>query len=455
VRKPIPKKFIYLALGCLSLATVCSLLLILIIETSVHESSLAVEVAPSPKEAIAEQRHDSGDGKESEFVRTQQTVEDQSTASETLKKAGLGGPVIRQLIEAAKPHTNLANIASNAVFSLYWNRAAIPELRKLEYPMSKLKSLLIEKDADSQEWKARVAIRQVETRTEAFLGTVDTSLWNSAVAAGIDSSVISQLSNIFAWQVNFSREIHTGDSWRLTIERKYLEGKPLGWGNILAAEFANGVDTYSAVRFAGSDGIGTYYDRAGESLRRLFLKSPVPFSHISSGFTSRRMHPILKVNRPHNGVDYSAPAGTPVHAVGAGVVAHASYDSASGNMIKINHNATYSTSYHHLSKFASNMRVGQRISQGDLVGFVGSTGLATGPHLHFAFYERGVYVDPQGIKFPAADPISPAKRPEFIASATAAINKLPAWNLKLAQAKVRLLPNNLNFDETPLIFRAH
>ncbi len=402
---------------------------------------VAIETADY-RARIAQQGHEFGKvwaenkGKptaSSEYVQTKHIVEQSSTASETLKLAGLPGPLVHDLITAARPYTNLGNIPSKSIFSLFWDPVSRSELRKVEFPISKLECLVLERAERSDQWAAKVTVREVEKIVETFQGSVDSSLWDSATSAGIDSSVISKLADIFAWQINFSRELQQGDTWRLSIERDFADNKPIGWGEIIAAEFTNRGETYSAVRYTAENGSTSYYDRNGESLRRMFLKSPVRFSRITSGFTSRRMHPILKINRPHHGVDYGAPTGTPVYAVGDGVIVHASYDGSSGNMVKINHNSTYSTSYHHLSGFAQGVRAGRKVSQGDLVGYVGSTGLATGPHLHFAFYERGVYVDPQGLKFPSADPVKPAERPQFLASAETAFKSLPTWDVRLSQ----------------------
>ncbi|RYZ71780.1 MAG: peptidase M23, partial [Proteobacteria bacterium] len=262
-----------------------------------------------------------------------------------------------------------------------------------------------------------------------FIGAVDSSLWESADLVGMDANLISSLAEVFAWQVDFSREVRRGDRWRLTVEQKLVGDEVIGWGNILAAEYESGDQVYTGVRYPQVGPNASYYASNGNSLKQLFIKSPLKFGRITSGFSKGRFHPVLKIYRPHNGVDYGAPIGTPVMTIGRGTVVDIGPRGGSGNMIKISHNGTYATAYLHLKGFAPGLRKGSVVEQGQLIGYVGTTGLSTGPHLHFAFYENGNYVDPMGRKFPSADPIPKSELSKFQAEVSGVLRTLPAWNV--------------------------
>jgi murein DD-endopeptidase MepM/ murein hydrolase activator NlpD len=271
------------------------------------------------------------------------------------------------------------------------------------------------------------------TEQRTFTGTVASSLWESAEDIGVDPILIVQLTEIFAWQVDFNREVQPGDQWRLVVEERFARDQAIGWGSILAAQYVNQGETFTAVKFPQEGPGGAYFTPDGESLRRMFLKSPIKFGRISSRFSHKRFHPILKKNRPHLGVDYAAPIGTPIRAVGDGRIVYLGRNGGSGKMIKIRHNSVYQTAYLHLNGYAKGLRRGSRVQQGQLIGYVGQTGLATGPHLHFAFYENGRYVDPLGRKFPAADPVPDEKLTSFKKVARGIIPQLPDWQLALKE----------------------
>lgn len=277
-------------------------------------------------------------------------------------------------------------------------------------------------------WTTEIHEATVETQVASYAGIVSSSLWNSASAVGMDPALIYQLAEIFAWQVDFNREVQQKDKWRLTVERRMVDGKTIGYGNIIAAEYVNVGTVYSAVLFDSDGSNGRYYTGAGQSLRRMFLKSALKYGRITSGFQASRFHPILHVTRAHKGIDYGAPTGTPVMSVGDGTVTVAARRGGSGKMIAVRHNAVYETEYKHLSAFAAGLAPGTRVSMGQVIGYVGSTGLATGPHLHFEFHVNGQYVDPQGLKFPTADPVPEALMAAFKAKSEAVIAALPTWN---------------------------
>ncbi len=297
--------------------------------------------------------------------------------------------------------------------------------KQLSLHLGPLDSLLVE--SLSPGWSVAKIHHQVTYRKATFSGLVESSLWESADKVGMDPKLIADLSEIFAWQLDFSRELRANDRWRISVDQILVDGKAVGFGPILAAEFENRGEIYSAVRFEYAPGRFDYFSPDGQSLKRMFLKSPIKFARISSRFMRRRFHPVLRTYRPHNGVDYAAPPGTPVMSVGSGRVQIAGRRGGSGIMVKVRHNGTYETAYLHLRAIAKGIGVGGRVEQGQVIGYVGSTGLATGPHLHFSFYENGRYVDPLGRKFPSKDPVPRALFASFSAHSNDHLASLPEW----------------------------
>lgn len=246
--------------------------------------------------------------------------------------------------------------------------------------------------------------KPVETIVETAHGVITSSLWNAMVGNGYDPELAIKMSDVYAWTVDFFG-IQKNDRFEVVYERKYIDGSPVGVGKILSARFNHyGKDQYAF--YFEQNGAGDYFDEKGQSLRRTFLKAPLKYSRISSHFTNSRYHPILKISRPHHGVDYAAPTGTPVYAIGQGVVTRKGFQKGgAGNYLYIKHNSNYTTAYMHLQKFASGIREGSRVSQGELIGYVGSTGLSTGPHLDFRFFKNGQPVNPLKVESPPAKPV--------------------------------------------------
>lgn len=234
-------------------------------------------------------------------------------------------------------------------------------------------------------------------------GIIKTSLWESMIANHVNPLLAVELSEIFAWTVDFFG-LQKGDEYKIIYEEEFIEGKSIGISKIYGAMYTWANRTFTAIPFI-QDSVESFYDVDGNSLRKTFLKAPLRFSRISSRFSSGRMHPVLKIVRPHYGVDYAAPLGTPVVAIGDGRVISATYDKASGKKIKIKHNSVYTTAYLHLSRFANGLKAGKTVKQGEIIGYVGSTGLATGPHLDFRFYVNGSPVDPLKVESPSVDPV--------------------------------------------------
>ena len=247
--------------------------------------------------------------------------------------------------------------------------------------------------------------KDVEIQRKTLCATIESSLWNSFVDQGTDPLLAIELSDIFAWTVDFFG-IQKGDQFKVIYDIQYVDSIPVGFGKIHAATFEDSNGKISAYYFE-KDGQKGYFDDKGNSLRKAFLKAPLNFSRISSRFSNSRMHPILKIRRPHYGIDYAAPTGTPVFSIGDGVVTQKGYQSGGGgNLIKIKHNSAYTTQYMHLSKFANGITAGSRVKQGQLIGYVGSTGLSSGPHLDFRVYQNNTPIDPLKIQAPPTEPIS-------------------------------------------------
>ena len=344
----------------------------------------------------------------------------------TLTELGVDGVTISQLVEAAKPLSDLSRLRPGVAFQLQFSEGENPSLEQIKFKFSSLDILKLSK-SEAGEWKATQVDVPVETVVATYKGMVSSSLWESAIEADMDPNLTADLAEIFAWQIDFAREVRVNDRWRLSVERRMVHGKPVGWGKILAAEYVNAGETYRAVLFQeNGEDIG-YFAPDGSSLKRIFLKSPIKYGRISSRFSRRRFHPILKVNRPHLGVDYAAARGTPVRAVGDGEITYAARRGGGGNTVMIRHNSVYKTAYKHLSGFGKGIRRGKKVKQGQIIGYVGSTGRSTGPHLHFEFYRSGRFVDPLGQTFPSADPVPAGKMALFKSQLPQMVASLPQW----------------------------
>ncbi len=250
----------------------------------------------------------------------------------------------------------------------------------------------------------KIGHKELEKRIESAKGVITSSLWNAMVDGGYDANLSGALSEIYAWTIDFFG-IQRNDSFEIIYERHYVEGKPIGFGKIISARFTHYGKDMFAFRFE-QDGQADYFDEAGQSLMRAFLKAPLKYSRISSTFTNSRYHPVLKICRPHHGVDYAAPSGTPVFSIGEGTVVKKGFQAGGGgNYLYIKHNGVYTTAYMHLKAFAKGIGNGSRVSQGQLIGYVGSTGLSTGPHLDFRVFRNNTPINPLTMESPPAKPV--------------------------------------------------
>lgn len=255
--------------------------------------------------------------------------------------------------------------------------------------------------------------KEMELRLDRTSGVINSSLWNAVIDNGGDASLAAHLSDAYAWTIDFF-EIQKGDFFDVVYDRQYIDDQPVGMGEVIFCNFVHGGDTIRAIAYEQDSVLG-FYNEKGENLRKAFLKAPLNYRRISSTFTNSRYHPIFKYYRPHHGVDYAAPAGTPVSSIGDGVVIKKAYEArGAGYYLKIKHNATYTTSYMHLKGYAKGIAEGVRVKQGQVIGYVGSTGASTGPHLDFRVFKDGTPVDPLKLESPPADPIKESEMDHFV-----------------------------------------
>ncbi len=294
-------------------------------------------------------------------------------------------------------------------------------------------------------WASSVVETPVFTDTLLVVGSIEGSLWTSLISNRFLDDVpyndrgilVDHLDKVFQWQLDFSRQIQPGDAYRVAFERQVRPDGTMRSGHIIAAEFVNLGTPYHAVWFdPNGDGKGSYYDLEGMSVRRAFLAKPLEFRRISSRFTNARFHPVLNRWRAHRGVDYAADAGTPIMATADGVVQHRGGLGGLGNAVVIRHANGFTTRYGHMSRFASDVTLGSRVRQGDVIGFVGSTGLATGPHLHYEMLRNGTHVDPLAVELPSGDPVPTDDMARWNAERTARLAMIE--QLPLLSAGIRV-----------------
>jgi murein DD-endopeptidase MepM/ murein hydrolase activator NlpD len=283
----------------------------------------------------------------------------------------------------------------------------------LERRLSDTQTLKVSRDGNAL--KADVLQNPVQTRRRTVRGTITSSLFEAVEAAGGHDQTAVSLADIFGWDIDFVLDVQPGDSFVVTYPEIWRDGAYVKDGAIEAAEFVNQGRTYRALRYTDPTGGTHYYAPDGKSLQKAFLRAPVEFTRVSSKFNSARLHPILNTIRAHKGVDYAAPIGTPVHAAGDGRILYAGVMGGYGNVVEIEHSRSITTVYGHLSRFASGIHAGTHVNQGAVIAYVGMTGLATGPHLHYEYRVNGVFKNPQTVALPGAEPMDPGWHDDFVA----------------------------------------
>lgn len=327
--------------------------------------------------------------------------------SEILLPRGISYARIDELAKKSKPIFNVRRMKAGKKCTFFYTRDSIPTLKYLIYEKN-LEEFVVFELGDSI--FVRNGQKDVEIETRFVSGSIESSLWNAIADLHVSTKLVLELSDIYAWTIDFFG-IQKGDRFKIIYTVKVIDDEAIGVDEVLATSFYHGGQEHQAFLFQQNDHI-SYFDENGQSLRRAFLKAPLNFRRISSKFTKRRFHPILKIYRPHSGVDYAAAAGTEVQSIGDGRVVKVSYDKASGNYIKIKHNSVYTSGYMHLQR-RPKLNVGDYVKQGQPIGKVGQTGYATGPHLDFRVWKNGQAVDPLKIKSPPVEPVAEEFRARF------------------------------------------
>ncbi len=359
------------------------------------------------------------------------TVSKGDTLSEIFKREGFSARDLYNIMQLGSLTAPLKNIRPGQLLEFRTND--LKQLAGLSYKTNLTHTLIIEKNSEG--FSAREETRSPELRITHASETISSSLYRSGQRAGLTDNLIMELAGIFGWDIDFALDIRQGDSFTVLYEEKYLDGEKIGYGDIIAAQFTNRGNTFEAVRFTDKNGNNQYFTPDGRSMRKAFLRSPVDFRRISSRFTRERYHPILGKKRPHRGVDYAAARGTPIKAAGDGKITFRGTKGGYGSTVVIQHGTQYSTLYAHLSNFKRGQRNGSTVKQGDVIGFVGSSGLATGPHLHYEFRVNGTHRNPLTVKFPDAQPIKAAYKKDFLAQTQPVLAQLTILSRGLTLAQ--------------------
>ncbi|HZH72680.1 MAG TPA: peptidoglycan DD-metalloendopeptidase family protein [Mariniphaga sp.] len=372
------------------------------------------------------------------FILEDGQIKPNQNLSGILTGYGVSMATIDRIAKEAKDIFDVRKIRGGKNFTIFMTPDSISETRYFVYENSAIDYYVFELFDSLRVYKGE---KEVETKIKSAYGEIESSLWNAITGNGLDPQLALRLSDIFAWSIDFFA-IQKGDRFRVIYEEQYVDSVPIGIGEIYAVQFDHyGSENY-AFRFYQDDRYD-YFDHEGNSLRRAFLKAPLEYARISSGFSHARMHPVLRIRRPHHGVDYAAPTGTPVMTIGDGtVIARAYQRNGGGNYLRIKHNSVYTTVYMHLSGFAKGIAQGTRVKQGQVIGYVGSTGLSTGPHLDFRVFKNGSPVDPLKVEAPPVEPVNKDKMDVYIAMKDSLMLELKKINWDPA-----LLAETENIDE--------
>jgi murein DD-endopeptidase MepM/ murein hydrolase activator NlpD len=347
--------------------------------------------------------------------------------SKIFKRIGLTPQQLHQVVNLDDNTKLLTNLRPGEAIS--YQLGENNKIIALKYAMSIQKTLYIESDdsqPSSNQLTSRIENKTIEYQTAYSHGVIKDSLFAAGKKAGLTDTQVMQLAGIFGWDIDFILDIREGDSFSMLYEEKFLEGEKIGNGEIIAAEFINQGKSFTAVRYTDSSGSSSYYAPDGHSMRKAFLRAPIKFSYISSGFKLRRFHPIQKRWKAHRGIDYRANRGTPIRAAGDGKVTQSSYNKYNGKYVFIQHGQGIVTKYLHMSKRAVSR--GKRVKQGQVIGYVGTTGMSEAPHLHYEFLVNGVHRNPRTVSLPKARPIAESEKARFTLATTPWLNQLASRN---------------------------
>ncbi|MDP4285375.1 MAG: peptidoglycan DD-metalloendopeptidase family protein [Bacteroidota bacterium] len=357
------------------------------------------------------------------FTLVEGTIERNQFLSNILDDYGIDNTTVLQLAQKALPVFSVRNLAAGKPYTIFCTKDSTQKAQYFIYQPNSTDYVVYDL-RDSM--KVYTGKRPVTTETKSLSGTINSSLYETLESQHADPDLAVKLANIFAWTVDFYYT-QKGDWFKIVYDQQYVNGKPIESGAIRSAEFSSRGELYKAYYFEPDSATGgEFFNEEGKSLRKAFLKAPLKFIRITSHYNLHRFHPVEKIWKAHLGTDYAAPTGTPIHTTGSGVVIASRYTRFNGNYVKIKHNGEYTTQYLHMSRRA--VREGQHVVQGQVIGYVGMTGLATGPHVCYRFWKNGKQVDPLNQKFPAATPVAQKYMPAFrqlMDSENLVLNKIP------------------------------
>jgi len=356
---------------------------------------------------------------QSAFRAEDRKIKRNETFTDLLRPFNVSYGTLAEIAKVSRPTFDVRRIRAGKTYRIYHADDSLRTARYLVYESDRVHFVVFDlRDA------VRVVTgeRPVVVTEKEVGGIITSSLYNSLVDLEVNPALAVELSEVFAWQIDFYR-IRKGDAFKVIFEERSVDGEPIGLGRILAARFRHMEHDYDAFLFSENKKTG-YFDDEGNNVRKAFLMAPVKFGRISSRYSNRRFHPVQKRFKAHLGTDYAAATGTPIRATGDGVVVEARYRKYNGNYVKIRHNGTYSTGYLHMSKIAKGIRPGASVQQGQLIGYVGSTGLATGPHVCYRFWKNGRQVNHLREKFPSGDPVAATSRTAFFTLRDAYLDRL-------------------------------
>lgn len=350
------------------------------------------------------------------------TIERGDLLSSILNGLGFAANYIEQITESVTPYYHPSKMQIGNTYATITSQDTLSDIKYLVFEKNRTDFVVV--DLCNEKPNVYESSKPITLKREYVEGTITSSLWNTLVNAGAPVLLALKLSDIYAWQIDFF-DVKEGDSFKMMYDVAYIDDTTyVDIASIEAAVFTHQGKNYSAIPFE-QDSVREYFDEEGNSLRKAFLKSPLDFYRISSKFSNARYHPILKRYRAHHGVDYAAPAGTPVKSIGDGVVVERAFQrNGAGNYLKVKHNSVYTTTYMHLSKFGSGIAKGTRVKQGQIIGYVGSTGLSTGPHLDFRVHKNNKPINPLTMEAPPSLPVKPELRDSFILVQNQVLNEL-------------------------------
>jgi murein DD-endopeptidase MepM/ murein hydrolase activator NlpD len=356
-------------------------------------------------------------------IDSMQVVEEKIKPNENLSKIlsfyNVSRNVISNLAEKSKEVFDLKRITAHSKYTLFCSKDSIKKAHYFIYEPNQYEYIICNLN---NEGSIEKYARKVDTVVNSIGGIIESSLFESMTSSGARPEFAYDLAEVFKWQIDFYK-IQKGDRFKVVFEEIRVEGKPVGTGRIFGALFNHNGEDFYAISFDQGNG-NEYFDGNGKNMQKAFLKAPLKFSRISSRFSMNRFHPVQKKYKAHLGTDYAAPKGTPIQTVGDGVVLEARFATGNGNYVKIRHDETYTTQYLHMSRIAAGMKKGRRVKQGETIGYVGSTGLASGPHLCFRFWKNGVQIDALKVKIPPTEPVKEDHKMAFEAIKQKMIEKL-------------------------------